>query len=101
MSVESAKNALKIEKLQEYQKSAVIAAIQGKDVIVSQQTGAGKSLAYQMLLFAVETFLGNHDIFVWLWVILSDQTMILKKLVIAYFCLSPDDGKPDMVKDCC
>ena len=94
MSVESAKNALKIEKLREYQKSAVIAVLQGKDVFLSQPTGAGKSLVYQMLPFAVEKLLGHEDMFVLvvssLVSLIRDQTMILKKLGIAYFCLSSD-----------
>ena len=105
IAVESAKNALKIEKLREYQKSAVIAVLQGKDVFVSQPTGAGKSLVYQMLPFAVEKFLGqgHQDIFVLvvspLVSLIRDQTMILKKLGIAYFCLSSGDGKPVTIKD--
>ena len=103
IAVESAKNALKIEKLREYQKSAVIAVLQGKDVFLSQPTGAGKSLVYQMLPFAVEKLLGHEDIFVLvvspLVSLIRDQTMILKKLGIAYFCLSSDDGRPVTIKD--
>eukprot|EP00794_Sanderia_malayensis_P001809 gene1809-2027_t len=88
MVLESAKNVLRVENLREYQKSAIIATLKGKDVFVSQTTGAGKSLVYQMLPFAIEKFLGHphQDNFVLvvspLISLIRDQTMILEKLAI-------------------
>ena len=45
-SVEIAKKVLKIEQLRDYQLEALLGLLQGRDVVVSQPTGSGKSVVY-------------------------------------------------------
>eukprot|EP00112_Aurelia_sp_Birch-Aquarium-sp1_P002791 Seg1309.1 transcript_id=Seg1309.1/GoldUCD/mRNA.D3Y31 product="ATP-dependent helicase SGS1" protein_id=Seg1309.1/GoldUCD/D3Y31 len=55
-AIEIAKAMFNIAELKEYQTEALIGLLQGRDVVVAQPTGSGKSLVYQLIPFVVEIF---------------------------------------------
>eukprot|EP00112_Aurelia_sp_Birch-Aquarium-sp1_P017156 Seg3958.4 transcript_id=Seg3958.4/GoldUCD/mRNA.D3Y31 product="ATP-dependent DNA helicase RecQ" protein_id=Seg3958.4/GoldUCD/D3Y31 len=42
------------EKLEDFQRNGVLAVLQGQDVFIAAPTGSGKSLIFQLILFAVQ-----------------------------------------------
>ena len=57
-AAEHSKKVLGPENLREYQLEALSGLLQGRDTIISQPTGSGKSVVYQLLPFAFDI----HDI---------------------------------------
>ena len=57
-AAEHSKKVLGLENLREYQLEALSGLLQGRDTIISQPTGSGKSVVYQLLPFAFDI----HDI---------------------------------------
>ena len=51
-AIEASKTVLNIEELRPYQVDALLGLLQGRDVLVAQPTGSGKSVVYQLLPFA-------------------------------------------------
>eukprot|EP00794_Sanderia_malayensis_P014768 gene14768-16308_t len=51
--IENAASVLGCNKLRDFQRSAAAGILKGHDVLVSQPTGSGKSLTFQLLPFAV------------------------------------------------
>eukprot|EP00794_Sanderia_malayensis_P002777 gene2777-3214_t len=85
-AIEFAKIRLGVENLREHQEESIHAVLQGKDVFISQPTGSGKSLIYQMLPFATDHLLATRNMFVLvispLVSLIRDQTDILQRLSI-------------------
>ena len=63
-SVEIAKQVLKIEQLRDYQFEALLGLLQGRDVVVSQPTGSGKSVVYQLFPYVLDIYnvLSNENL---------------------------------------
>eukprot|EP00794_Sanderia_malayensis_P011601 gene11601-12795_t len=53
-AVEASKRVFKIESLRVYQVNAMLGLLQGRDVLVAQPTGSGKSVVYQLIPFAFD-----------------------------------------------
>ena len=90
-----AKSKTKVKELRRYQKDAVQGILEGKDVFVCQPTGSGKSLIYQLLLFATETptMKGTFVMVVSPLVgLICDQTRTFKKLDISSVTLRDNCG---------
>eukprot|EP00112_Aurelia_sp_Birch-Aquarium-sp1_P020529 Seg5310.3 transcript_id=Seg5310.3/GoldUCD/mRNA.D3Y31 product="ATP-dependent DNA helicase hus2/rqh1" protein_id=Seg5310.3/GoldUCD/D3Y31 len=53
VTVDNAARALRCDKLRDFQRNAAVGILKGHDVLVSQPTGSGKSLIFQLLPFTV------------------------------------------------
>eukprot|EP00112_Aurelia_sp_Birch-Aquarium-sp1_P026063 Seg900.3 transcript_id=Seg900.3/GoldUCD/mRNA.D3Y31 product="ATP-dependent helicase SGS1" protein_id=Seg900.3/GoldUCD/D3Y31 len=53
-AIEASKAVLDIEELRPYQVEALLGIMDGRDVLVAQPTGSGKSVVYQLLPFALD-----------------------------------------------
>eukprot|EP00794_Sanderia_malayensis_P016435 gene16435-18070_t len=53
-AIEASKRVLKIESLRVYQVNAMLGLLQGRDVLVAQPTGSGKSVVYQLIPFVFD-----------------------------------------------
>ena len=53
-AAEHSKKVLGLENLRQYQLEALSGLLQGRDTIISQPTGSGKSVVYQLLPFAFD-----------------------------------------------
>ena len=53
-AIEASKGVLDIEELRAYQVDALLGLMDGRDVLVAQPTGSGKSVVYQLLPFAFD-----------------------------------------------
>ena len=54
-AIEASKAVLDIEEVRPYQLDAPLGLMDGRDVLVAQPTGSGKSVVYQLLPFAFDT----------------------------------------------
>ena len=55
-AIEMAKAVFDIAELKQYQTEALMGLLQGRDVVIAQPTGSGKSLVYQLIPFVVDIF---------------------------------------------
>ena len=62
-TVDRAATALGCNKLRDFQQNAAVGILKGHDVLVSQPTGSGKSMPFQLLPFTVTRPIEQHHAF--------------------------------------
>eukprot|EP00794_Sanderia_malayensis_P013461 gene13461-14851_t len=98
--IENAASVLGCNKLRDCQRSAAAGILKGHDVLVSQATGSGKSLTFQLLPFAVvrpivqmqnQETLKNDFVLVISSLVLLIRDQVTKLRAMGIVCLTLDD----------